>query len=95
LGSRHDGVQKRVSLLTDPEAQLQNLPNADVLLLYPDHPLPVLQQILTQVQPRLVLATYWEDIWRSRSQPLRPRPALPRRGFSRRVNLLRFCKQVQ
>lgn len=85
----------RLCLLTDPGVREQALPLADLLLLYPDHPLKRLCHILSQVQPRWVILTHWDDLWRSLSQPLRPRLALPGSGFPGRVNLEAAARRIK
>ena len=76
-------------LLTDPGERPEDAVATDVLLLYPRQRRDYYERLLPVAQPRLVIPSHWDAMWRPLSQPMRPMPQPPSWGFPpfRRVDL--------
>lgn len=83
-------------LLTDPGVCPADLPQADLLFLYPHHQPDELRVLLAQVRPQVVWLTHWDDMWRPLSRPLRTSFSVPRLAWPPlyRVDLARLMAQV-
>jgi len=82
-------------LLTDPGVRPDDVPEADLLFLYPHHDAD-LAEWLRRVRPRAIWLTHWDDMWRPISRPLRPTLCVPRLAWPpiRRVDLNRLMADV-
>ena len=86
-----------LELLVNSGSPPHLLPPVDVLLVHPFYPEATYRQLFEQVQPRLVIPTHWDDLWRPLSQPPRSSFQPPRWAFPplRRVDLASFQRTLQ
>ena len=86
-----------LELLVNSGSPPHLLPPADVLFVHPFYPEATYRQLFEQVQPRLVIPTHWDDLWRPLSQPPRPSFQPPRWAFPpiQRVDLKQFERTFQ
>jgi L-ascorbate metabolism protein UlaG (beta-lactamase superfamily) len=64
---------------------------ADILLLSPHLKAKVLEGLLFEINPKVILPIQWDDIFQPLSKPLRPR----RQPRLRRVNLNKFKRSIE
>ncbi|MCJ7523580.1 MAG: MBL fold metallo-hydrolase [Dehalococcoidia bacterium] len=84
-------------LLTDPGERPLGIVPADILFVFPFRNYTYYQALLSQVQPRVVIPTHWDDFFRPLSKPLRPTYHPPRWAVPpvRRINLTEFNTMIK